>query len=372
MRADRGLRPAGAAARAGVVAEVAEVDAGRSRRRRRSGGSAWSRRRGARAAVGAARVLDAEVDGVGRVAAEVGDQRVVGVEDQAGGCAGRRARPSGRRSSRARRSGRAGRGRGCRAGSPGAASCSTTGTSQNSSTSNRPRSAAGRRASVPASSSVEAIPPAMLAPALLWTTLSAGALEDAGDHRRRRRLAVGRRDHHAAAGRGRRPAGAIAPRVEAQEDAAGQARAAAAAAGGRGLPAARASARLSAAGSDQPPARTSTRTGRRHGSDRHRQLADRVAVGVHGERAVGADPHRPAPRRTWTFGSWTWRALEDLGELGEEAQAADVLGHDDVEQAVVERGVGGDAHTAAVGARVGGRDDAVAAVASARCRRRRS
>ena len=82
----------------------------RSGRARRSAGSAWRRRRAAWRPWPCV-VLDPEVQRVA-VATEVGDRRVVGVEDEARG--GRRgdAPPSGRRSSRARRSGRAGRGRG--------------------------------------------------------------------------------------------------------------------------------------------------------------------------------------------------------------------------------------------------------------------
>ena len=63
-------------------------------------------------------VVEAEVDDAVAAAAEVGDQRVVGVQDEpgvAGGPPRRRGRPSRRRGARARRSGRAGRGRGSRA-----------------------------------------------------------------------------------------------------------------------------------------------------------------------------------------------------------------------------------------------------------------
>ena len=114
-------------------------------------------------------VLDAEVDDplaralVG-VAAEVGDQRVVGVEDEAR-CARPGPRPSSptrRPAPPSRRSGRAGRGRGCRARSVAGSSCSTTRGSQASSTSNRP--------SWPrCSSSAVATPQVMFEPARLWT-----------------------------------------------------------------------------------------------------------------------------------------------------------------------------------------------------------
>ena len=59
-------------------------------------------------------VLDAEVEDALALAAEVGDQRVVGVQDEAraGRPARPPARPSGRPAARARRSGRAGRGTG--------------------------------------------------------------------------------------------------------------------------------------------------------------------------------------------------------------------------------------------------------------------
>ncbi len=88
----------------------------------------------------------------------------------------------------------------------------------------------------------------------------------------------------------------------------------------------------------------------------HRQLADRIAVGIHRERAVRA---RSRPRRRGTRardGSSHMSAAEDLRQVREEAQLADLLDHHDLEQAVVEHRVGRQAHPAAVGLRVGGRD----------------
>ena len=113
-------------------------------------------------------VLDAEVDTPCAVAAEVGHQRVVGVQHEAS--AGRRARPparpSGRPAARARRSGRAGRGRGWRAAearlerrAPPAAARPR-----------RPRRGRAGRGSRPASSSAVATPHAMFEPARLCTT----------------------------------------------------------------------------------------------------------------------------------------------------------------------------------------------------------
>ena len=114
-------------------------------------------------------VLDPEVDdALARallgVAAEVGDQRVVGVEDEAR-CARRARRPSSptrRPAPPSRRSGRAGRGRGCRARSaPGRAG-------------RRPAAARPRRPRTGprwprCSSSAVATPQVMFEPARLWT-----------------------------------------------------------------------------------------------------------------------------------------------------------------------------------------------------------
>ncbi len=145
------------------------------------------------------------------LAAEVGDQRVVGVEHELRVAAGEHALPSARRSSRARRSGRAGRGTGCRAGSRAGAARAASGASHSSSTSNRPSSPAIARRGRAAPSSVVAIPPAMFAPAWLWTSGTPARSRIAGGHRRGRRLAVGGRDEHAAARAGAPPSEPIAP-----------------------------------------------------------------------------------------------------------------------------------------------------------------
>ena len=146
------------------------------------------------------RVLDPEVRHVRAFAAEVGDQRIVGVQGQLRRRAARApARPSGRRSSRARRSGRAGRGTGCRAASrAGGAPARRDRARTRRSRTARARRRSARRA-VRAVSSVEATPPAMFAPARLCTSGEPGAFEHRGRHRRGGGLAVGRRDDRRAA-----------------------------------------------------------------------------------------------------------------------------------------------------------------------------
>ena len=162
-RGDLRLRAPRVAVRAVVAAQVAEVDRVVDVRSA-AAAAVLGVRRVRHALQRDAVVLDADVEHAGAVAAEVGDERVVGVQDERGARRGRRRRrPSGRRSSRARRSGRAGRGRGWRAAAPGGARSGTTRSSQNSSTSNRPRSPS------PSMSAV-ATPPAMFAPARLWTS----------------------------------------------------------------------------------------------------------------------------------------------------------------------------------------------------------
>ena len=115
-------------------------------------------------------VLHAEVRHAGAVAPEVGDERVVGVEDErACPAPPRRPPPSGRRSSRARRSGRAGRGRGWRAAARAGAARARPGRART----RRPRRAPRRRRSTTpraAPSSAVVTPPAMFAPARLWTS----------------------------------------------------------------------------------------------------------------------------------------------------------------------------------------------------------
>ena len=104
------------------------------------------------------------------IAAEVGHQRVVGVQDEARARrvrAATRAPPSGPRAARARRSGRAGRGRGWRAAAGAGATARATAGSQASSTSNSP-SLARRRG--PRRAAPWPRPSAMFEPARLWTT----------------------------------------------------------------------------------------------------------------------------------------------------------------------------------------------------------
>ena len=242
-------------------------------------------------------VLDAEVRAAPRVAAaEVGDQRVVGVEHERR-CArrgARRARPSGRRSCRARRSGRAGRGTGWRAASRAARAPRRPAPSQNSSTSNSPRSPSSsrppRRA---AAASALATPPAMFAPARLWTSRVPVRSRTVDDHRRRRRLAVGgarSRRCRARAGPASSPIACGSRRVSTLP---GQ-RGAAAAAGGAGE-------RADGLRGRQPggePQRhgASTRSAPGSDVDGGGQVGDRVAVGVGRERAVGVEGDARAPR----------------------------------------------------------------------------
>ena len=161
--ADGGLRAASAAARAGVDAEMGDVDVGVGVGGAAAAAALRVRRMGQARRAGDRGILDAEVQRVGVLAAEVGDQRVVGVQherrrarrDQGGPALADRlelavavqlvAEQVAQRD-RARRS------------------AAVTESSQNSSTSNRPSSAPGRR-----SSSAEATPPAMFAPATLCT-----------------------------------------------------------------------------------------------------------------------------------------------------------------------------------------------------------
>ena len=179
----------------------------------------------------------------------------------------------------------------------------------------------------------------------------AGALEDAGHHRRGRRLAVGGRDHGAAA----LQAGAQARDgvgLQAHEQLARQRRAAAAgparqrAGGARGRD-------LDVEGRH---ARQQDLQRAREGAEGHRQLADRVAVGVDDERPVGVDAHLGAAQHVHA-GLVDVLALEHLGQhAAQEAHLARAFEPDDVEGPVVELGVGGDEHAAAVGLGVGHRD----------------
>ena len=170
-----------AAVRAVVAAEVAEVDGARRRRRGRSGGSAWSpTRAGARRSASASSSTPkydaarasrprSATSGSSALstsavpAGSAGDDRGPAVGDRlqlavAVELVAEQVRRAASRAARAR---------------------STTGPSQNSSTSNRPRSPSSSRPPRRAApASAEATPPAMFAPARLWTSRRAGALED--------------------------------------------------------------------------------------------------------------------------------------------------------------------------------------------------
>ena len=199
-----------------------------------------------------------------------------------------RAPPTGRRAAPARRSGPAGRGTGCRGRTSAARAAAATAGSQASSTSKRPISP-GRR---PASISAVAMPQCMFDPAALRTTGPPAPLEDAGDHRGGGRLPVRGGEEGAAR---LEAAAEVTDRVlvEPQQHPAGQGRPAAAAEAAAHRP-------------HEPGQRQLQRAAsggfRRHDHaqrslvHRHleRQLGDRVAVGVHRERAVGDDLHHLA------------------------------------------------------------------------------
>ena len=215
-----------AAVGAVVAAEVAEVD-----------GVVDVGRAAVAAVLGVGRVLElgqrlrvvghAEVHDPLALAAEVGDERVVGVQHEAGaaGMARRPAPPTRRPAAPARRSGRAGRGRGSRAGTRAGCTASATRGSHASSTSNRPswpRLAARvqqRRGHAPAH---------VRAGAVVHHPL-ARSLEDRGDHRRRRGLAVGGRTRARRRGPGAPDIRSSAPVVGAEQQPARKRRAAAAA-----------------------------------------------------------------------------------------------------------------------------------------------
>ncbi len=294
---------------------------GRSRRTRtarRSGGSAWRRRRAPSPARPASRPRRRSTEPRSRSrprSAISGSSAFRTSAAPAARCAA--PAPSCRRSPRARRSGRAGRGTGCRAGSRAGASSAATEASHSSSTSNSPSSPAMRPRARAASSSVVATPPAMFAPARLCTSGMPARSKIAGGHRGGGGLAVGGRDQHAAvrAGgrrgrRSRRARGASAPcpgRSSHRRRAAGE-RADGAREGELGARA-RPLIRLSSVGRAEPRRSRSAEDERREKAspvrrpgtsivtapvqrpDAHRQLADRIAVGVHRERAVGGDVH---------------------------------------------------------------------------------
>ena len=92
------------------------------------------------------------------------------------------------------------------------------------------------------------------------------------------------------------------------------------------------------------------------GAEGHRQLADRVAVGVDDERPVGADVHLGAAQHVHAR-LVDVLALEHLGQhAAQEARLARALEPDDVQGPVVELGIGRDEHPAPVGLGVRHRD----------------
>ena len=206
-RRHRRRRPAPAAARAVVVAEVAEVD--RVERVRRAAAAAVLGVGGVRHPRQRERVvLDAEVERLRALPAEIGDQRIVGVQDQRAG-AGAAAAPSARRSSRARRSGRAGRETGCRAGSRAGEAARR----RRPATARRPRTAPARRRCPTRAGGREqrgCDPAGHVGAGVVVHERDTGTLEDAGGHRGGGGLAVGGRHEHAAARR-RAPSAPIAP-----------------------------------------------------------------------------------------------------------------------------------------------------------------
>ena len=277
------------------------------------------------------------------VAAEVGDQRVVGVEDEprAAGPARRPSSPTRRPGSRPRRSDRAGRGRGCRARSgSGRAEAATRG-SQASSTSNSPSLAVlleegGRDA------------PGHVRAGPVVDRGAARVLEQGGDHPRRRRLAVGRADQGDAAleaaipgARSRRGRGGAAPGPAASCRRRGRWP------GWRRRSPAQAPAwlrkppRCARWRSTQPSAwGRGTITPRARGRTRRcrRQVGQVLPVGVDGDRAARAQLQVRRPEHT-DLVELDVGSLEHLRQVTHEPQLAALADHDDVEQAVVELGV---------------------------------
>ena len=211
--------PAGGAA---VVAEMARRRRPRSRTASRSGRSTSSRRRAG-----------------GRPRAWRGSSRPNTTDPRAARARGRRPagrrrsrrasspvelacqrRASARRRARARRSGRAGRGRGCPGRSPAGWTPRAISGSAASSTSKSPSSAPC------AASSVDATPETRLAPELLCASRTRRP-QDLGHHRRRRRLAVRRRDERRCRPRSRAASRSIAPGSSSAQELARQRRAAA-------------------------------------------------------------------------------------------------------------------------------------------------
>ena len=197
----------------------------------------------------------------------------------------RRARPSGRRSCPARRSGRAGRGTGWRAAARAARAPRRRGRARTRRPRTGPRSPStrARRGARPRPARSRRRRPCC--PGAVVDEPGAGALEHRGDHRRGGRLAVGGRDHHAAA---RQAAGEPLDRVRlhAREHLAGQRRAAAAA-GARAPGRRRRGRRPAGREARRSASRREHAQRARADADGGRQLGDRVAVGVGGERPVG-------------------------------------------------------------------------------------
>ena len=90
-----------------------------------------------------------------------------------------------------------------------------------------------------------------------------------------------------------------------------------------------------------------------------------IAVGVDGERAVGLDPHLGRARDARPRAASTCVPSKTFGRGLVRKRSLPVSPHrDDVEQAVVELGVRGDEHAAAVGLAVGGGDRVAAELAA--------
>ena len=105
-----------------------------------------------------------------------------------------------------------------------------------------------------------------------------------------------------------------------------------------------------------PPAGTITSTAPRHGADAQRQLADRIAVGVHLKRTIGFDQHLARAKHVHRWLAHVRAAEHPRQDLRQKRELADALEHDHLEQAVVEQRVGRRAHAAAIGLRVAGAD----------------
>ena len=201
------LRPGAAAAGAAVAAEMAEVHGLVVVGGARSCGSAWSRPRAAARAAPASRPRPRSRSTSGAVAAQVGHQRVVGVQHELRvRRRGPRAAPTvGERLQLAVAVELVAEQVGEQTGAGG----------QRAATWRQPRlvdleepDLVGSR---PASSSAVATPQCMFEPARLCTTRAGRALEDRGEHGGGGGLAVGGRHEHRAVVEPRRPASGMAP-----------------------------------------------------------------------------------------------------------------------------------------------------------------